>query len=148
MHQHGKSARDEVPARVALFLRLHQEIGVPGKENIGFHNFAQIGRQLRAMLEFLYFFGGGVAPRTRHDHARIQNRERNRVRDRGEILKRLGGHAARDQRAVNKNAERKMRGNRGLAVQRRSIRRAGRESQSGRPYKWLCGGRFVSLRRL
>ena len=49
----------QVPARVALFFRLDQEIRVAGDENVRLDDFAKVRGQFRRMLEFLQFFGRG-----------------------------------------------------------------------------------------
>ena len=69
----------QVPARVVLFFRLDQQVGVAGDEEIRLDHFAKIRRQFRRVLEFLQFFGRGGLNVRGHDDARIENGERNRV---------------------------------------------------------------------
>ena len=73
-----------------------------------------------ACSNYLHIFGLERLDVRGHHDARIENLQRD-GRNVLHSLDRFGGHAARNERAIDQNAEREVRGNGGLAVKGRSV---------------------------
>jgi hypothetical protein len=117
----GSRAGNSVPFGVAAVLRLDQQIGFAGREDVRLHDFAELLGHLGRFVEFIDLALLRRFDKRRNHDARIENGNGNVLGDGTEISEGLGFHAAFDQSAIDKNAQGKVLWNVGLAGQRRRV---------------------------